>query len=623
MLNHRLEELGSKPETEYAQARVSFGDFFLSKTKGALDLEVYAKDGDVVPAFTQAYRELLRAAKGGFTVGEYDRAKAQFLSIIERLYNERNDRQNDAYSKEYVDLFIDNLPAPGIEFEKQMYEQMANVISVDQINQYFGALISDDNRVLVALLPDAEGFSIPTEADFAAAVEGVDGENLEAYKDEMREDPLIPALPKAGKVKSTKHDNTWDATEYTLSNGVKVIVKPTDFKANEIVFEAIAKGHGISTLDPAKAASIKFLPYAMQKDALYNYSNSDVRKYLQGKQVGLGFSASDYYRTVQGNATVKDLPALMELIYAYFTGFDLKEDEFVANRDAMAGILANQESNPQYQFQRVLMKTLFDAPAHQALSSADIKNADREYLVKSVREMLANAADYTFVFVGSIDTETFIPLMEQYIATLPANVKKMENKFVNDVAFELKAGSDVNTYTTKMETPQVWAFIAAAGEMPYNMKNKLTAQIAAQILSKRLLNKVREEMGATYSISANGDMDRTNKLNTIFQTAFPMKPEQKDEVLAVIKDMFNGMTQSVTAEELAPVVEYMIKSNEEALKENSDWAGSITATTLNGQQIFLGREEVLKSITPADVQNFMKAVLDQGNYRVITLDPEQ
>ena len=622
MINTRLSDIAKNPECEFSSASVEIGDFFVAKTKGALTMEVVAKDNDVVPALTQAYRELLRAARTGFTIGEYERARAEFMSRIEKAYEERNDRKNESYSKAYVNFFVDNVPAPGIAYEKEMYDSFVNLVSVDVINQYLPQIVIDDNRVLMALLPEKEGFTAPTEQQFADALESVDDEELEGYKDEMRTDPLIPELPKPGKVKKTTVLKDWDATEYTLSNGVKVIVKPTDFKANEIVLSAVAKGNAGSTLDQALASSIKYISNGLCEYGINAYNSSDIQKYTQGKQAGVAFSFDNYTRNISGTTTVKDLPTLMELLYGYFTGINLDEKEFEATRGAIAGILANQEATPEFQFSKRLLSTLFTAPAKHMLTVDDIKAADREAIVKIVRDMLANAADYTFVFVGAIDPETFVPLMEQYIATLPANAKKLSNKIATNPAFEMATGSATDIYTTKMQTPQTWAFVGVDGNMPYTAKNKALASIAAQILSKRLLDKIREEMGATYSIGAQGMMTRTGAVNTVFQIAFPMKPEMKDQALEEIHNIIMSMENNVTAEELKPVIEYSIKQAGEDMMENSDWAGSITATEINGVQTFLNTVETLESITVEDVKAYMTALLKQNNYRVILLNPE-
>ncbi len=622
MLNGRLKDLANKPETEFAQAEVEFGEMFLAKTKGALTLQVVAKDNDVVPAMQQAYRELLRAARFGFTVGEYERARAEFLANIEKQYEERNDVKNETYVEQYVDFFVDNVPAPGIEYEKQKYDQYAGIFTVDMINQFLPSVVIDDNRILIGMFPEKEGFTMPTDTDFEKAFESVDDEELEGYKDEMRTDPLIPVLPTPGKVTATKHLDEWDATEYTLSNGVKVIVKPTNFKNNEVRFEAIAKGKGVASLDQSLKSDILTAEMALESYGIHNYTNSDIQKYLQGKKVKTTFSYDRYSRDFEGESTSKDLGTLMEMIYGYFTGLNFDEQEFAAMQSSYAGILENQANNPQFIFQKYLMETLYKAESLRMPTSDDIRKADRQKILDILKPMLANAAEYTFVFVGSIDENTFVPMLEQYIATLPADNSKLLKDIVYNPDFEFAPGSKTSTFTTKMENPQSWVCVMLSGNMPYTAKNKLMTSIASQILSKRLLNKVREEMGATYSIGCGANMSRQGLVNTFFQIPFPMKPEMKDEALAAIKDIVTSMTSNVTEDELKPIIEYMVKKSGEDLNDNEAWTGAIAATQLNGVQTFTNTVEVLNTITTADVQNFMADVLKQDNYRVIVLDPE-
>jgi zinc protease len=622
MLSTRLDELAQKPTTNYAQAGAGLGEFFLAKTKGALTLDGYAKGGDIIPGFKEAYRELLRAARGGFTVGEYERAKAEFLSHLEKQYNNRNNTKTDSYSRELVRSFIDNDPIPGIEFEYQIYQQISSMLNVDVINTILPQLIQEDNRVFVALLPENDAVTVPTEEQIAAAIAEVEAEDIEPYRDEMKSEPLIPALPKAGSVKATSQLKDWDATEYTLSNGVKVIVKPTTFKENEIKLYAVAKG-GTSTVDESKAATIKFLDYSLSQHGLGTYTALDLQKYLQGKQASVDLDLSSYSRAVTGSTTVKDLPTLMELLYMTFVDYNITEDEFAATQSSISGILANQESTPQYLFSKGALANLFKAASRQALSVADVNAADRQATLDIVHSMVANAADYTFVFVGNIDMDTFKPLMEQYIATLPANTKKATKSITNREDIEPILGACNVRETTAMETPQSWVFIGSIAKVPYTAENKAIISIASQILSNRLLKKVREEMGATYSIGASGTIDRLSNANTFIQIAFPMKPEMKDEVLPIIKDMVEDMAKTVTDEELNPIKEFMVKSAKESLEENGSWASAIASTSLNGVQTFTNQIDVVNSITVEKVQSLMATILSQGNYRVYVLDPAE
>ncbi len=619
MLQSRFNELAKNPDADFARVSVSIGNFFLSSTKEALTLEVTAKDNDIVPAVQSAYRELLRAARGGFTVGEYERAKAEFLSTYESLYEKRNNIESSTYGQEYVRSFIDNDPIPGIAAEYEMYKQIVPMIPLDNINQLLPQLVTEDNRVFLALLPENDKVVIPTEEKIESAIEAIDEEEIEPYKDEMKSEPLIPALPTPGNITATTELPQWGATEWTLSNGVKVIVKPTTFKDNEIIFQAYAKG-GLSELGEEQSSTVKFLPYAMNQHGLGDYTSTDIQKYLQGKQVALNFGFDSYTRAVSGNSTAKDLPTLMELIYMGFSDFEITPDEFKASQNMFTGMLQNQESTPQFTFNRLLLETLFKSKNKKLISTADIAAADREEALKMIHSLLKNAADYTFVFTGSIDLDTFRPLVEQYIATLPTG--KSNGKYVQNADVEPILGSGTDQFTTAMETPQTYVYIGVWGTMPYDQRNKVLASISGQILSNRLLKKVREEMGAVYSIGMQGDMDRMGKVNTTLETAFPMKPEMKDETLAAIHDLITSMTENVTDDELNPIKEYMVKNAVTSLEENDAWAGSIAGWSLNDVDTFNGRSEIVNAITTKDVQDFMRALLDQNNYRVVVLDPE-
>ncbi len=622
MLNNRFNDMESDPNTSFAQAGVYFDEYMVSKTKDALTLVGVAKDNDLKPVLESIYRELLRAQRGGFTISEYDRARSEYLSRLEKAYNDRNNRESESYVKEYVRHFIDNEPIPGIETEYQFMNMVANQIPVEAINTVLPQLITNDNRVILALCPENDTFIIPTEADLAGVIASVDGENIEAFVDEVKAEPLIPALPKAGKIVKEQTNKQWGTTEWTLSNGVKVIIKPTTFKDDEIIFEAQALG-GTSVIGDEHANSLIILDDAISRRGLGTYTNKDLTKYLAGKQVAVGYSFSDYMRDISGSSTVKDLPTLMELIYMSFTDLTLDQTEFEAMQQQMAGILLNQESNPQYIFQRDLTKSLYDNPRHATPTSDNYRNADREDIMAIAHAMTANAADYTFIFVGNIDLNTFRPLVEQYIASLPGDAKKANNKITYVPSLAMKGGKATDTFTTKMETPQTFVAIIASAELPFNAKDQKIASIAGQILSKRLLETVREDMGAVYSIGASGNLGRISKPNALMQSVFPMKPEMKAEVLDFIEKEFAAMQSNVTSEELSKVVEYMVKNAVEGKELNGNWLNAISGYEINGIDTFNGDVDILNSITVNDVQDYMKRLLDAGNYRVVVLDPAE
>lgn len=622
MLNNRYSELATNPETPFAVGQSAYGSYLVSNSEDALALTGVAKGDDMIPAFKSVYRELLRALRGGFTITEYDRARSQYLSDLENAYNNREKHDNTAYAREIVRHFIDGTPMPGIEYEYNTMSLMANNVPVDAINQTLKQLITNDNRVVMAMLPEKEGVKVPTAEELAAAMAEVDAENIEAFVDEVKAEPLIPQLPAPGKIVSETPVEKWGATKLTLSNGVEVVVKPTQFKADEILFDAQAIG-GTSVLPDSYANTLVLFPYAADAVmSLGDYTNKDLQKFLQGKQVSVDLQFGNYLRDVAGSTTPKDLKTATEMLYMTFTNFNVVPSEFEGVQKQFEGVLKNQVNNPEYIFQSRLLESLYENPRSRALSIEAINGASADQFKDVVRKMTANAADYTFFFVGNIDMDTFRPLVEQYIATLPADAAAKTVKPEILPSLLVKAGEKQTVSSAKMQTPQTYAAVIEYGNIDYTPKARALANVSGQILSKRFLDKVREEMGATYSIWASGSLDRVDDgQNFTIQSTFPMKPEMQQQVLDYIAQEFKNMESNVTPEEIAKVVEFSVKSIEEAREQNSGWLNGMAGEAQNGVDTFNGAADTYKAITPADVQDFMKSVNAQGNYRVVLLEP--
>lgn len=622
MLRNRLDEMSTKPDAPFAAASASNGNYIYAKTKDAFTLVAIPKGNDVMPAFESIYREALRAKRGGFTASEYDRARSEYLSRLENQYKNRNTITNTALAEEYVANFHDNEPIPGIEIEYQIMSMLSQQLNVDMLNAAMAEMMPDNNTVVMVMLPDNGEYKIPTNEELAEAMKRVAAEDIEVFVDEVKAEPLIPQLPAPGTIVSTTKDEHWDATVWKLSNGATVVVKPTTYKDNEILFRAYAPG-GTSTLSSDYDDLLRVFSYVVSTNGLGDYTASDLNKYLAGKQAGVSFGFDDYDRSLSGSAVPKDLPTLMELIYMTFKDVTITQDEFDATKNAYAGFLQNQEAEPSYQFSKKLMEYMYASPRRHLGGVDLIKNADRQQTVDLIHKELANPGEFTFFFVGNVDPETLKPLVEQYIASLPGSaVNAAEIK--PDPALALRAGSGTEQVTYPMDTPQTWVAILATANMPYSTKYSKLASVAGQILTARLVKLVREEKGAVYSISASGSMTREPSLrNVVMQTAFPMKPEMKDEVLEIIAGQFDDMTRNISQEELDKVKEFMVKEATANLEKNSAWASAMLAYQIKPVDGFTGAVEEINSITTDDVKKFMKELMDQNNYQVFVMDPAE
>ncbi|MBD5375607.1 MAG: insulinase family protein [Bacteroides sp.] len=623
MLNTRLAEISARPDAPFAFAQTDFGDYMVASTKEALTLIALAKDGNLPEAIAATYRELLRAVRGGFTVTEYERARNEYLSRIERAYNNRNQRESSAFVNEYVNNFLKNEPIPSIEDEYPMLQMIARSVPVQAINQTMAQIATDKNRVLLALLPEKEGASYPTDKDFADALAAVDGETIEPFVDEVKAEPLIPSLPAPGFIAGDMPSQLWGAQRWVLSNGATVIVKPTKFKEDEILFNAVANG-GYSTLDSIDINSLRFMNAALEQSGLGTYSNTDLQKYLAGKQAGVAVTWLPFARSISGNTTPKDLPTLMELIYMTFTDINFTPEEFEALQKTYEGLLHNQESSPDFIFSQKIQQSLFSEPIAQGLLTVEaVKSAKREEIIRMSKAMTANAADYTFIFVGNVDVDSLRPLVEKYIATLPSDKANAVKSATPGAPFEMMKGNHTFSYTAPMQTPQTWVLIADWADMPFTPKNQKLASMAGQILSRRLNDIVREKEGAVYSIGASGGLSRMSANPLVIESAFPMKPEMKDKVLEIIRAQFDDMSSNISQEELARVKEYMVKALTEGKERNGSWLTAIAGWSRDDIDTFNGDVETVNSITADDIKQFMKDVAGQDNYITVVLEPAE
>lgn len=620
MLQIRLNEQGQKADAPFAAASAFYGEFIMAKTKQAFQFAMLPKGNSFDEGLKAVYREALRAKRGGFTATEYARCRTEYLSQLEKAYNNRNQQENKTLAESYVRNFIDKKPIPGIETEYQMMSMIVNQIPVEAVNQVFSQIVSDKNLVILGMMPAREGESCPKDEDILALLSQVEAENIAPYVDNVKDEPLVSELPAAGKVVKENVLSDFGAKEWILSNGAKVILKKTDFKADEINMMAVAKG-GTSVYGNDKAADLMFMPAVLEQHGLGSFTNSELTKLMAGKQVSLKVSLDDYVRRLSGNTTPKDLKTYMEMIYMTFTGLTVTPDEFTAMQNLYKGLIQNQAQNPNFVFQKKVQEYLYSSPNKQVFGVSDIEKANREDILSIIREQLANAAEFTFVFSGNFDEAELKALVEQYIATLPS-VKGKKQELKHSPAVEIKSGNEEKEFSLKMEVPQGSAAVIISGKMPYSFKNRLMASMSAQIISARLLSEVREKEGAVYSIYTQGSQDRLSEVSVVYQTIFQVKPEKKDRALEIIRSEFEKLAKETPVEELDKVKEFMVKQITGDEQTNSYWCSMMAGNELLPSEVCVKAEQVIQSITPKEISGYVNEVMKQNNYRVLVMMPE-
>ena len=610
MIQDRLSEYSMSPECPYAMAQVFMGDFLVAATKDAFAVYVIPKD-DILTAYKSAMGVIARACKTGFSSSELERATSELLSGYEKSYNERDKTYNGAYGMELVRHFTKNEPMPGIETELQLAKQLLPMFPVDVYNQVAQQLLTPENQVIVVSQPLNEKTNVLQEADVISALESTLNDSYEAYVDEVITEPLIEKLPAAGSVKSTGKNDAMGTTEFTLSNGVKVILKTTDFKADEIRLSAFRKG-GKQAYSKDQAANVLMVNDAVELSKLGNFDVNMLRKYLAGKTVSLGFSVNNYTDMLEGSSSVKDFGSLMELVYAYFTELNPDEVTYQSKIDQVIPMYEAQDQLPEMIFSRNLSKTLYgDNPLMAPVDASVLKAANYSEMLAMAKAALSNAADYTFIFVGNIDEATLRPMLEQYIATLPSAGKASDYKVVSDI--NLVSGKHQNKYDQQMQSPITSVYNVYSGtNLKWNVKNDIMVDLMGDVLDMVYIETLREDEGGTYGAHVGASYNFANniwQLNYYYQTA----ADKLDRLeVRADKELQSLLKDGAKADHFNKCKEAAIKQYEINSKTNGYWAGSIMSAE-RGANTYAGYIETLQSLTLDEFNKFLKSVYDGKN----------
>ena len=611
MINNRLSEMSQKADCPFVYAGVSFDNYWVAKTKYSFNVTIIPKD-DVKSAFEAAMSEIVRACKTGFNDSELQRVKDQMLSRYEKMYNEREKTDSDDRAQEIIRHFIDNEPAPGIEAEYQMMQQMLPMIPVQIFNDFAKQILTKENQVLLVSQPQVEGKTLPAKEEMLSILDNAMNAEYEAYVDEVITDPLIEKMPKKGKIKK-EYKGKFGTTVMELSNGAKVIVKPTDYAADQIAFNAFSIGGQFNALENKEAnpSELKLISAAVEASKFGTFDNIKLRKYLAGKNVGISFQMGKAIDNIYGQSTVKDLETMLQLNYLYFTDIRPDAETYNATIEQYRAMLKNAEKNPNTIFMDNVYKTWYDNnPIYTQLKYADLDAANYETMLNVAKKHLDNAADYTFTFVGNVDIDALRPLVEQYIATLPAN-KKKHDKLV--YTGSQAKGQIVNDFKQEMETPSVQVFnVYSDNNIAYSIENEVKLSLLSDVLDIVYTNTLREEEGGTYSPATQAMINPFNNEWTVLYM-FVTGDDSKEKLCKRAHEEFLKLLAEGTNEENfnkvkdAALNQYQINS-----KNNSYWQEAIYQNEM-GQDVATNHEAAIKNLTLEEFNAFIKNLYNGNN----------
>lgn len=627
MLNARLEELALKADCPFIGAATSYGNYIMTKMKDAFVVYVLPKPGQDAAAVQAVMQEVERARQFGFTATEAARASEEFMSSMERIYDNRDKQKHDFYVPQYVRHFLEGQPIPDIETEFNMYKMMAQQLQQQNMlttltNEVFKQYTAntDTNFVCLAFYPEKADVTVPTADQLKQAIAAAKAAKLDAYVDNVKNEPLVPVLPKKGNIKKEEKAD-FGYTCWTLANGARVFFKQTDFNDAEVQFFAQSFG-GKSLVGNKDLVNLNIFDAVMSSTGLGNFSSTELQKKLAGKQASCMPSLGNTTDNLIGGSTPKDLRTLFELIYLRFQAPANDVEGYNNVMNYLKSNLENADKDPQTAFADSLRGTLYNHnPRMMPLKYADLAKADYEAVRRIYAERFNAAGDFDFFFTGAFNVDSLRLFVEQYIAPLKS-IKKREN-YNAKMLPEYAKGVKTNHFFRSMETPQAQIVQLWHGSNPYNMKEAATISVFGDILTKRYLKSIREDGGLAYSVGASASANYAPKEEYIMQVYCPVKPAKLDSALLLMKQGIEDIAnKGVTADELDEVKKFELKDFADSQKKNGYWLNLITTKVLYGRDLQTNYEATMKGITSADIQKFAKSVLlKQNNCITVSMRP--
>ncbi|MBQ5647603.1 MAG: insulinase family protein [Alistipes sp.] len=623
MANARLQEIAMKPNAPFTGAYFMNGSIGICPTLECAGVGVNTQDGKLLAGLEAAYTELERIRRHGFTESELERAKQSVLKDQELAYNNRNDRKNGQYVQRYIAAFRKNAATPDAETEWQLDSMIIANLQLPMINQVVAQYITDHNQVLIAQAPKRDGLVNATEAQLAEVLAKVKASTIEPYADNAVKEPLISPdkkLEGSAIVKESKNE-ALGTIEWTLANGLKVVIKPTQFKADE-VFVVMNAHFGQSSLSDELYWTSAMLPTMMGRMGISKFSATDLRKQLSGKNASVQISPDDYETSVVANGSPNDLETIMQLLYLQFTEPRFSKEDFDVAMSQLKPYVENMQTNPDYISSVERQKTLYGNHfRRQQITPALLNEVKFELMEPAYEALFSNAANFTTYIVGNVDVNALKPLVEKYIGSLP--VAKKLNKKANDKANAVK-GEVVNDFKAKMQQPKVGVTRIYTGPIKYTLKNRVAMNVLSQVLRSRYTISIREEKGGTYSVGVGGRVMADYKPWYQLIVMFDTNEQMADELSQIVIDEIKKIAEEgPNKEDVEKTRAYLLKEFENQVQSNANWVNWLDEYNTYGTNYAAEYKKVVEELTYDDLKALAAKILKDNNMTYVVMRPEK
>jgi zinc protease len=619
MLSARFSEISQKPDAPFVMAFANRRQFF-ERSKDDASLVAMVKEDGIERGLEALLGEAERVSRFGFTATELDRAKQSTLRARERLLAETGNRESASRADEYVRNFIEQEPLPTGQEEFEMHQRFLPEITLNEVNQLAKEWFPDRNRLVIVNAPEKPGLVVPDESKLTAVMKAASAKDLKPYVDTVDVAALLDAVPAPGAIVKTATKDAAGITEWELSNGVKVVLKPTTFKEDEIVFRASSPG-GTSLASDQDYIPASTATQVVTAGGLGKFNAIDLRKVLSGKIASAVPVIGELEEGMNGSGSRKDLETMFQLIYLRFTQPRADPTIFGVMTSQMKTMLANQTASPEYAFAQMLTSTLSQNHPRRRLPT--VAAVDEWNLDKSMafyKDRFADASDFTFVFVGSFDLPTMKPLVERYLGGLPSIHREETWK---DVGVRMPTGIIEKTVEKGIE-PKSTTAIVFSGPFEYNQTNRVAIRAMAEMLQSRLLETIREELGGTYSITVNAAPQKFPNPQYAISIQFGSDPQRTaglDE--RIFQEIERLKTSGPTEKQVNDEREALLKEFETRSKENGYLLGQLALRYQYGEDpaALWNIPEYYKKIDAPMIQQAAKTYLNMENRVRVTLVP--
>lgn len=621
MFNTRFSEITQKPNAPFLGAGAGISGFFARGTN-AFSVGAGVEDGGILKGAEALLIETKRVQQHGFLASELDRAKMNMARGYERAYAEREKTESGSLVGEYVSHYLTGEAIPGIEYEYALVQQLLPGITLADVNTAAKGWITDKNRVIIAQAPDRPGVAIPTEAELLAVFGKAAQATVAAYTETLSGDALIDPLPTPGRVVGESRNDAIGVTEWKLSNGIRVLVKPTDFKADQVLVSGTAEG-GTSLAPDADFMSAAVSSQIMGISGVGKFSAIDLQKKMSGKAARASAGINETTNQVTGSASPKDLEAMFQLLHLRMTAPRLDMDAWGAMKQQLAPYFANRGTDPGEVFGDSISVARYQGHFRdRPITAATFAEVDPEKAFRFYRERFANAGNFTFAIVGNVKLEELKPLVERYLASLPAgNAETFRD--VNRVA----PTGIVEKIVRKGTEPKAMTRFYFSGPTEYTPANRFTIRAMQELIQMRLNDVLREQLGGTYSPSVYGGVNRLPRPEYELVVAYGSSPENVDKLSRSVLQIIDSVQKyGPTPAEVDKVREQITRAREVEIRTNEYWVSNLVARDRAKEDIAgLGApyDAFLRGLTAAQLQDATKQYFDTGHYMKFVLLPEK